>query len=81
MTTSIEGAAPPPDAAPAGRRALRAIVLAAGKQGTAPNGQPMVFQKLDGRTVLDYVLENARAAVPPDRIYIVVGSGGELPSR
>ena len=25
----------------------------------------MVFQKLDGKTVLDYVLENARAAVPP----------------
>lgn len=41
----------------------------------------MVFQKLDGKTVLEYVLENARAAVRSDQIYIVVGPGGEEPSN
>ncbi len=35
----------------------------------------MVFQKLGGKAVLDYVLENARAAVPPDQIYVVMGPG------
>jgi phosphomannomutase/CTP:molybdopterin cytidylyltransferase MocA len=57
------------------RPGLRAIILAAGKPGTATNGHAMVFQKLGGKAVIDYVLENARAAVAPDNIYVVVGGG------
>ncbi len=60
------------DATTAVPPALRAIILAAGK-GVTADGRPMVLQSLGGRTVLDYVMENARAVVPADQIYVVVG--------
>ena len=77
MTTSSAILRSSPNAASAERPGLRAIVLAAGKPEAASNGKAMVFQRLGGQAVLDYVLENARAAVPPDQIYVVLAPGGE----
>ncbi len=75
MTTSTAITPSPSETAPETRPELRAVILAAGKPGAA-NGQAMVFQKLNGKAVIDYVLDDARAAVPPDRIYVVVGAAG-----
>src|SRR5271157_2399364 len=51
---------------------LKAVVLAGGKEA-AEGAAPMVLQKLGERTILDYVLENARQVVSADDLYVVVG--------
>jgi phosphomannomutase/CTP:molybdopterin cytidylyltransferase MocA len=55
---------------------LKAVILAGGKE-TAEGGSPMVLQKLGDRTILDYVLANARHVVPADDLYVVVGDWQE----
>ena len=51
---------------------LKAVILAGGKE-LAPGDRPMVLQKLGDRTILEYVLANARQLVSADDLYVVVG--------
>ncbi len=51
---------------------LKAVILAGGEKA-APGDQPMVLQKLGDRTILEYVLANARQLVSADDLYVVVG--------
>jgi phosphomannomutase/CTP:molybdopterin cytidylyltransferase MocA len=51
---------------------LKAVILAGGKEA-AEGAAPMVLQKLGERTILDYVLANARQVVSADNLYVVVG--------
>ena len=51
---------------------LKAVILAGGKE-VVQGATPMVLQKLGDRTILDYVLANARQVVSPDDLYVVVG--------
>jgi phosphomannomutase/molybdopterin-guanine dinucleotide biosynthesis protein A len=51
---------------------LKAVILAGGKEA-AQGAPPMVLQKLGDRTILDYVLANARQVVSADDLYVVVG--------
>src|ERR1017187_6656251 len=55
---------------------LKAVILAGGKE-TAQGGPPMVLQRLGERTILDYVLANARQVVAADDLYVVVGDWPE----
>ena len=55
---------------------LKAVILAGGKE-TAQGGPPMVLQRLGDRTILDYVLANARQVVSADDLYVVVGDWQE----
>ena len=51
---------------------LKAVVLAGGKE--ASHGEPpIVLHKLGDRTILDYVMANARQVVSADELYVVVG--------
>lgn len=52
---------------------LRAVVLAAGKDATTPDGGPLILESLGERSVLECVMRNALQLVPADRIYVVVG--------
>jgi alpha-D-glucose phosphate-specific phosphoglucomutase len=52
---------------------LKAAILAAGKDATTENGEPLVLKKLGDQTVLQYVVQNALQVVAPGDIYIVVG--------
>jgi alpha-D-glucose phosphate-specific phosphoglucomutase len=59
-------------------RPLKAIILAAGKEGTA-DARSLMLQPLGDRTILDCVIENAVRVVPREDIYVVLGSeGGEI---
>ena len=51
---------------------LKAVILAGGKKA-APGDRPMVLQPLGDRTILEYVLENARQLVSSEDLYVVVG--------
>jgi phosphomannomutase/CTP:molybdopterin cytidylyltransferase MocA len=57
---------------PQAKLELKAVVLAGGKEA-AKGAAPMVLQKLGERTILEYVLANARQVVSPDDLYVVVG--------
>jgi alpha-D-glucose phosphate-specific phosphoglucomutase len=51
---------------------LKAVVLAGGKE--ASHGEPpIVLHKLGDRTILDYVMANARQVVSANELYVVVG--------
>lgn len=63
MTQGLHSAAP----------GLRAIVLAAGKDATTPDGSPLILESLGERTVLDCVMRNVLQLVPAEHIYVVVG--------
>ena len=52
---------------------LKAVVLAAGREGIAAEAQAIVLRPLGNRRVIDYVIENARQFVAPEDLYIVVG--------
>jgi len=52
---------------------LKAVILAAGKDATTAEGEPLVLKKLGDRTVVEYVVQNALQVVRPEDIYIVVG--------
>ena len=54
---------------------LKVVILAAGAQSI--DGVPMVLQSLGDNRIVDYVVRNARQFVPPDDIYVVVGSQHE----
>ena len=51
---------------------LKAVILAGGTK-VAPGDRPMVLQRLGERTILEYVLANARQVVSADDLYVVVG--------
>jgi alpha-D-glucose phosphate-specific phosphoglucomutase len=55
---------------------LKAVILAGGKKA-ADGEQPMVLQKLGDRTILEYVLANARQVVSAGDLYVVVGDRQE----
>lgn len=55
---------------------LKAIVLAAGKQVIGKE-QPMVLERLGGRSILDCVIANALQVVSRDDIHVIVGYGQE----
>jgi len=52
---------------------LKAVILAAGKEGVTADGQPLVLQTLGERSILQCVVDNALQVVKPEDIYIVVG--------
>ena len=52
---------------------LKAVILAAGKDATAADGQSLVLKKLGDHTVLQYVVQNALQVVGPEDVYVVVG--------
>ncbi len=51
---------------------LKAVILAGGTK-VAQGNKPMLLQKLGDRTILEYVVANARQVVPADDLYVVVG--------
>jgi phosphomannomutase/molybdopterin-guanine dinucleotide biosynthesis protein A len=53
--------------------ALKAIVLAAGKDAITEDGRPLILQPLGDRSVLEHVIQNALQLVPVEHIYVVVG--------
>jgi phosphomannomutase/molybdopterin-guanine dinucleotide biosynthesis protein A len=57
---------------PQARLELKAVILAGGEK-VATGDQPMVLQRLGDRTILEYVLANARQVVSTDALYVVVG--------
>jgi phosphomannomutase/CTP:molybdopterin cytidylyltransferase MocA len=52
---------------------LKAVILAAGQQTIAVDGEPLLLQPLGNRKVLDYIVECALRYVPLGDLYIVVG--------
>jgi len=54
-------------------KGLKAIILAAGREVTTAESEPMVLQALGDRKVIDYVVENGLHLVSPTDVYIVVG--------
>lgn len=52
---------------------LKAVVLAAGKDGATAGGRPIMLEPLGDRLVLDCVIANALEVVSADDLYIVVG--------
>jgi phosphomannomutase/molybdopterin-guanine dinucleotide biosynthesis protein A len=55
---------------------LKAVILAAGKEA-AEGTPPLVLQKLGDRTILDYVIANARQVVSAEDLHVVVGDWQE----
>jgi len=58
------------------RNNIAIVILAAGKGTRMRSGLPKVLTLLDGRPLLSYVIDTARA-VKPEKIVIVVGHKGE----
>src|SRR6516165_12139780 len=56
---------------------LKAVILAAGKEATTADGEPLVLKKLGENTVLQHVVQNARQVVRREDIYVVVGYRGQ----
>ncbi|RPI31821.1 MAG: glucosamine-1-phosphate N-acetyltransferase [Chloroflexota bacterium] len=54
-------------------QALKAVILAAGKESITSEVKPILLHNLGDRKVVDYVLTNALQLVPPYDLYIVVG--------
>jgi phosphomannomutase/choline kinase len=54
-------------------QALKAVVLAAGKECITADGGPIALQSLGERLIIDYVVESALQLVPAEDLYIVVG--------
>jgi phosphomannomutase len=57
--------------------ALRAVVLAAGKDDGTPDGRPLILEPLGERSVLECVMRNALQIVPAEHIYVVIGYRAE----
>jgi alpha-D-glucose phosphate-specific phosphoglucomutase len=57
--------------------ALKAVILAAGKESSTPDASLVLLQDLGGRKVIDYVVQNAVQVLAPKDIYVVVGRGQE----
>jgi phosphomannomutase/molybdopterin-guanine dinucleotide biosynthesis protein A len=55
---------------------LKAVILAGGKEA-AEGASPLVLRKLGDRTILDYVIANARQVVSAADLYVVVGDWQE----
>ena len=51
---------------------LKAVILAGGTK-TGQGDRPIVLQKLGDRTILEYVVANARQVVAAEDLYVVVG--------
>lgn len=59
------------------RAGLKAVLLAAGEEAIAANGQPLILETLGESTVLECVVRNALEVVAPEDLYLVVGEHGE----
>src|SRR5271169_3858467 len=57
----------------ANKPALKAVILAAGKDATTADGQSLVLKKLGDHSIVEYVLQNALQVARPEGIYVVVG--------
>jgi phosphomannomutase/CTP:molybdopterin cytidylyltransferase MocA len=57
----------------ANKTALKAVILAAGKDATTAEGQSLVLKKLGDHSIVEYVLQNALQVARPEDIYVVVG--------
>ncbi len=55
------------------RIALKAVILAAGKDAITGDGQPLVLKKLGENSILQYVVQNALQVAGPADTYVVVG--------
>ncbi len=62
-----------PDDSPHPHRALKAVVLAGGKDAATPDGRSIMLHLLGDRSILQCVIQNARELVAPEDIYVVVG--------
>jgi phosphomannomutase/choline kinase len=51
----------------------KAVILAAGKDATTAEGQPLVLKKLGEHSAVQYVVQNALQLVSPEDVYVVVG--------
>ena len=58
-------------------KALKAVILAAGRESCRPEARLVLLQDLGGRKVIDYVVQNAVQHLAPRDIYIIVGYGHE----
>ncbi len=59
------------------RAGLKAVILAAGEEAIAANGQPLILETLGESTVLECVVRNALEVVAPKDVYLVVGEHEE----
>ena len=59
------------------RKPLHIVILAAGEGTRMKSSLPKVLQTLGGRPMLWHLLETS-AALQPERVHVVVGSGSEL---
>lgn len=57
------------------RKALKAVILAAGSKSVTPDGSSLLLQPLGDHTVLELSVRNALQVLPPQDILIVVGEG------
>ncbi len=64
-------------ATPAAHGELKVVILAAGKETTGADGQPLILANLGNCSVLECVAQNALQIVPAEDIYIVVGDRKE----
>src|ERR1035437_5538559 len=53
--------------------ALRAVILAAGKDAIDVDGRSILLKRLGDSSILARVVRNALEFVPPEHLYIVVG--------
>jgi len=54
-------------------KALKAVILAAGRESCRPEARQVLLQDLGGHKVIDYVVQNAVQLLAPKDIYIIVG--------
>ena len=57
----------------ANKTALKAVILAAGKDATTAEGQSLVLKKLGDYSIVEYVLQNALQVARREDVYVVVG--------
>ena len=62
---------------PAIQGGLKAVILAAGRETTSADGQPLILANLGNCSILECVAQNALQAVRAEDIYIVVGDRKE----
>jgi len=53
--------------------ALKAVILAAGRETITADAEPIVLQTLGEHRIIDYVVQSALQLVSPDDLYIIVG--------
>lgn len=59
------------------KQALKAVILAAGKESDSADVRSILLKDLGGRKVIDYVVQNALQVVRPEDLLIIVGCEAE----